>query len=118
MALKSELMALGMPAALAHRLGFDPASTATAAGTTQGTATALAANNVSVTVGADNAGVILPDTEQRYLLYADGHTLKVYPPSGANFIGIAQNTAISVPTTKTVLIEGAGTAGIAWVVSA
>lgn len=119
MALKSELMACGMHASLAKRLGFDPPAAFTAAGNSQGTATLLTSNHANVTTTGGSQGVILNDAEQQYFITTTGgNTLSVYPPSGANFSSLSANTAISLPNGKSLFIEPGGTSGITWSVSA
>jgi hypothetical protein len=112
-------MAMGMPAAQARVLGFDPPTTFNAAGTVQGTATLLTANHAVITTASSNTGVILADAQQMYYIQTTGgQTAKVYPPSGASFSGQTANTAISVPDGKALFIEPGGTTGITWSVSA
>lgn len=117
MALKSELMAAGMPASLAKRIGFDPAANFAAAGSSQTTATTLTANHAIVNSGS--GGVIMGDVEQMfYIQNGLGGNLTVYPPVGCTFTGQNQNAGLTVPTTKSLWIEPAGAGSITWSVSA
>lgn len=117
MALKSELMAMGMPASLAKRIGFDAAVNFAAAGSGQTTATVLTSNHAIVNSGS--GGVIMGDAEQMfYVQNALGGNLTVYPPVGGTFTGQSQNAGLTVPTTKSLWIEPAGIGSITWSVSA
>lgn len=117
MALKSDLMATGMPAAQAKRLGFDPAATFAAAGSGQSSATTLTSNHAIVSSGS--GGVIMADAEQMYFVQNGlGGNLTVYPPVGGTFTGESQNAGLTVPTGKSVWIDPAGIGSITWSVSA
>lgn len=119
MALKSELMALGMNAGLAKRIGFDPPTAFTANLTVQATATTLTANHANVTTSGGNTAVVMADAEQMYFITTTGgQTMLVFPPSGGTFSGKTLNASISVPDGKSVWIEPAGPSGITWAVSA
>jgi hypothetical protein len=97
MALKSDLMAAGLPAGIANKLGLDPLTTVTAAGTTQGTATALASNNVNVTTSSIGAGIRLQATEgSTYVNNLGPNTLTVYPPVSSTIVGLAQNAGLTL----------------------
>lgn len=109
MALKSELMATGMPAAQAREIGFDPVTTYSAAGTTQATATSLSANFANVTTVAANSGVIITGRGMQFILNSGANVLTVYPPVGAKFNAGATNAGVQVAPGKNVLIIGAGT---------
>lgn len=121
MALKSELMASGLSAALAQRLGFDPPANFTAAGSSQTTATLLTANHAIVTPTGASQGVIIGDAFQMWFIQnqsSGAQTISVYPPVGDTFSGLSLNAAISVPTGKAAFIEPGGPSGITWSVSA
>jgi hypothetical protein len=116
-ALKSELMASGMSAALAQKLGWDPPTNFSAAGSSQTTATLLTANHAVINGGS--GGVIIGDAVQMWFVQNGlGGNLVVYPPVGDNFSGLSVNTGITVPTTKALSIEPGGPTGITWGVSA
>jgi hypothetical protein len=118
-ALKSELMALGMQASLAKRLGFDPPANFTAAGTAQIGATVLTSNHAIVATSGGATAVVMADVEQMYFITLTTSTSAlVFPPSGANFTGLSANASITVPQNKSLFIEPAGSSGIAWSVSA
>lgn len=119
MALKSELMAVGNQASTANRLGYDAVTAFTAAGTTQGAATTLTANNAKVTTASDAAaGVILSSNEQKFMVFNIGpSTLTIYPAVGALFSGLAANAGIQVAANGTAMIECNGIGGHAWCAS-
>ena len=70
-----------------------------AAGTTQGTATAISADVVNVSTVASGAGVILPLVPGgSMLVYNSGaNPLKVYPPLAGAINQIATNGAMTLP---------------------
>lgn len=106
---RAELMATGMPATQAAKLGVDAASTATAAGTTQGTATALTTNFTNVTTSLVGAGVIIAYPFDRNFVWNTGpNTLTVYPPVGGTIMGLALNAGVTVATASGVSMEGDG----------
>jgi hypothetical protein len=114
MALKSELMASGMPAAQARLIGFDPIAAFVSAGTTQLNATLLTANAAIVTATTSGQGVILADAQQIYYIFNNDATnaINVYPPVGANFVSKTVNTPISLPLGKSLDVYPAGSNGI------
>jgi hypothetical protein len=80
-------------------ISFDCA-TIVAAGSTQGTATAIASDSVKVTTTGIGQGVLLPAGCYRVAVWnADsigGHPVNVYPPSGAQINGHAVNNPASL----------------------
>lgn len=121
MALKSELMASGMSAALAQRLGFDPPTNFTSAGSSISNATILTANHAVVTNTGNNQGVQIGDAFQMWFIQNvvnSSNVLIAYPPTGDNFSGLSQNTGINIPAGKALFIEPGGPTGITWSVSA
>lgn len=81
-----------------------------AAGTTQGTATALQKhmNVVTTATGGSADGVITPTLnpgEEMWVVNASAATVKVYPVSGAAFNALAANTSISLTTGQRMLIK-------------
>lgn len=110
MASKAELMAAGLPGAVATKLGVDGGvNTATAAGTTQGTATTLTSNFVNVTTSTIGGGVIIGLPFERNFVWNSGpNTLTVYPPVGGTVIGLAQNVGVTVAANSGVFMEGDG----------
>ena len=105
MALKSDLMAAGLPAAIANKLGLDPVASVTAAGTTQTTATALAGNNANVSTPTIGGGVKLQATEGTTTIYNSGpNTLTIYPPVGSTIVGLAANAGLTLCAGSSVLM--------------
>ena len=98
------------------------ATSVTAAGTTQGTATELPAADSEVTTVAANSGVILnrliAPGEQQSIFNAGANSLKVYPPSGMQFNALPTNSAISLSTNTGVLFRCVSTTRIFGVLSA
>lgn len=111
MALAEDLVGLGMPNDLATVLGQSTLTAVTAAGTTQGTATALSASNSIITAAASQTGVKLPSTASRTRLFfiqnspASTASAVVYPPTGIQFSGLAANIGITVPAGGFVLVD-------------
>jgi hypothetical protein len=106
---KAELMATGLPAATAAKLGLDTLTAFTAAGTTQGTATLLTANFANVTNNTINGGVILGAPFETTMIYNSGpNTLLIYPPVGGTFVGLSQNAGFTLATANSVIINGDG----------
>ena len=78
------------------------ASGIAAAGTTQGTATALTKENSVITTGTQLQGAVLPTTAggENYTVenrIAGKITIYLYPASGDNFEGLAANVPVAVP---------------------
>jgi hypothetical protein len=114
MALKSDLMAMGMAGGLANRLGQDPVQTVAGAGTTQATATALVGNFTIVSTAPANSGVVVRPAGSQQVIYNGGaNTLKVYGNGSDTINGIAGSTGISVPTLKSAVLIGGGSGSIA-----
>ena len=106
---KSGLMFGSLPALAANELGSDALGTATAAGTTQLTATQLVGNFTNVTTNAINAGVIVNSMNGRNMIYNTGpNTLTVYPAVGGTIVGLAVNQGFTLATGSSVLLEGDG----------
>lgn len=111
MALKSELMAAGMPAAMASKVGFDvAASTIAAAGSTQITATPLV-SNFSIVASGGAGGVIITEKHAPTAVAVTagaGGSITVYPPVGGTINGAAINTGLVVAVSKQCLFIPAG----------
>lgn len=108
MSTDADLMGLGMPAALASRLG-NSVVTVAATGTTSGTAAALSGGHTFVISAADSShtGVILPAGgsigEAVTLTVTSTQGVTVYPPTGATF-NTSASTTLSLAQFKTALI--------------
>lgn len=110
MALKSDLMASSLPYEAAGKIGQDPVTAITAAGTTQTGATSLNCNCANVTTSTIGGGVLITEPIGRNFVYNAGpNTLTVYPPVGQNFVGLANNVGIQVASASSVMAEGNGT---------
>jgi|SRR5579859_1151456 len=121
MALKSELMALGLPAKLAERLGFDASQTVAAAGTNQATATVLVGNFTIISTAPASTGVLLQSVGSggiQAIYNAGANTVKVYGNGTDTINGIAGSTGISVPTAKSATFFACGAGGFIGNVSA
>jgi hypothetical protein len=65
----------------------------TAAGTTQGTATALTATINIVTTVSSGTGVILPSGIRTVIMHRGANPLLIYPPSGGQLEALGTNVA-------------------------
>lgn len=119
MASKAVLMASGMPAMQASKLGYDAASSAlTATGSTQVTALVLTGNYAVFGTVASSTGAILPAGNEPFIVINGGvNALSMYPPVGGAINGGTANAAFSVTAGKTALFINSGTA-IAAILSA
>lgn len=111
MAQKGDLMAGGMNAPLAGRLGFDASTAAlTATGTTVADALATASNYLLVGTAAANTGVLLMGGHGFWFVVNNGASpVKVYPPTGTAFNGGSANAAFSVTNGKAAFFIANGT---------
>ena len=83
-----------------YGIGEQFQTTISAAGTTQATATLLSAPINEITTAAAGSGVVLSPVAFGYTvgIYNSGaNPVKVYPPTGQQFNGLAANTGISLP---------------------
>lgn len=109
MASIQELMGVGVPAAVAAKLGSDPVTTFSAAGTTQATATLLTANFANVTTVGASSGVRLRSAHGAGLtviLNNGANVLSIYPATGEKINGLAANVAITSAPGKCVMLFG------------
>jgi hypothetical protein len=108
MALKQELMASGLSAAAASKIGYDtPATNVAAAGTTQSTATPLISNFSIVASGA--GGVLLTELRAPTIVVNNsGAAVNVFPPVGCSINALAVNTAFSLTNGKQAQFTPAG----------
>lgn len=104
--LNTNLMGLGVGAALANGLGVDIALAKTATGSAQSDAYALTTALTQFTTTAASTGAKLPDaTPGQVCIVANngGQTLSVYPYSGDKINNGSTDAAFSVATGKTAL---------------
>lgn len=106
MAFAREIMQGGFSAGGADAIQGGVNLTLSAAGTTQGTATAINTSNVLVSTVASGAGVIIPALQQGDwgIIYNGGaNPLLVYPPTGAKINQAATNAGITLATNTNLL---------------
>ena len=112
----------GMPIGLALAVCKDTATTLSAAGTTQGTATELTAADNEVTSVATNAGVVLSSKlapgDAQTVFNAGANALKVYPPSGFKINSLGTNAAMLLATNTGCLFKCISTTRVFGVLSA
>lgn len=101
MAMTKEMMGGGLSSGAARAIQGQVASSVSAAGSTQGTATAIGAGNNVITTCAAGAGVILPSCEigdEIFIWNGTGtNTLSVYPDSGSTINQLAANVPGNIP---------------------
>lgn len=89
------------PSITTPAITFSSSTAVSAAGTTQGTATALTSDYNNVTVVGVSSGVALPTATAAgrivYVKNSATNNLSVYPPSGGAIDGFAANASIIVP---------------------
>lgn len=92
-------------------LGTTVAATASAAGTNQGTATAIAAQVTVFTTVAPGAGAVLNNTvgAAQVIFNRGGNPLTIYPFSGAQIEGYGVNNPVAVAVGGAVVIRCAST---------
>lgn len=121
MSTTQDLMGLGMPAALASRLGNNPASIA-GVGTVQTGAANIAAPVALITPASGNTAFILTSsfsTGRPVWVWNQSTTLTalIYPPSGGSINGAATNAAVELPPLSSAvfqLLNGSGVAAENW----
>ena len=112
MALKGDLMAASLPPSAASKLGFDPLTTVAAAGSSQASATVLAANCTNITSGTGGVIIGLPE-EIQLIMNNSGSSISLYPPVGGTINGGTVNAAYSLTNGKATTVFPAGTNFIA-----
>ena len=122
MALGWKVFAAGLPQPTAAALLQDVATSISAAGTSQGTATELTAADNEVTTVSAGAGVVLssklaPGDEQS-VFNAGANPLKVYPPSGMKINSLAANASMNLAVNTGVLFKCVSTTRVFGVLSA
>lgn len=101
MALARNIMGGGFSAGQAVAINGNIASAVSAAGTTQGTATALRADVNFLTTVAASSGAILASCQpgdSQIVYNAGANTLTVYPDSGSRINGGSTNVGVSLAT--------------------
>lgn len=100
MSLAREIMGGGMPYGQAIAISGGVKTAISAAGTTQGTATALTTSSNLVATATANQGVILPSCQigDSVMVFNDntGTTILVYPDVGAKLNNLSTNAGASL----------------------
>lgn len=103
--LGSDMMGLGLPAALALLIGESIPASVAGAGTAQATATPLTGTINQVTTAAGQTAVVLPSTQPlgtAVNVYVSTATAGlVFPPVGCNINELAANASFSVAQGRT-----------------
>ena len=108
MALAARMMGGGISAAQALAINGDLNTSVSAAGTTQGTATAINAGIVIVTTAAASSGVILPACmpgDEMDILNLGSNAVTIYPDSSSQINAIAVNTGILLATNTAIKLR-------------
>lgn len=121
MSTTADLMGLGMPPALADRLGNNP-STVAGVGTTQTGAAAIKRGVVLATVTSTNNSFVLSSgTSTGAVLWfyntSASQTAYVFPPSGGTINGGAANAGVAIPPLSGATFQlqnGSGVAAETW----
>lgn len=117
-----KVMGAGIPGLAVQALCMDAATGISAAGTTQGTATALASAVNFVSTVAAGAGVVLPSAATAgdgIIIFNGGASaLKIYPDSGATINALALNAAMTLATNTAVELWRGSTTQWAGILSA
>ena len=114
--------AAGLPIPLAEAICKDVATSVSAAGTTQGTATELTAADNELTTVAAGAGVALASAlaagDSQTVFNAGANAVKVYPPVGMRINALATNAAMTLATNTGCLFKCISTTRVFGVLSA
>ena len=117
-----KIFGAGVPSTLSVPLCQDTATSISAAGTTQGTATELTATDNEVTTVAAGAGVVLssklaPGDEQT-VFNAGANAVKIYPTSGMKINSLTANAPMMLGTNTAVIFKCISTTRVYGVLSA
>ena len=114
--------AAGLPLPLQLAICKDTATSVSAAGTTQGTATELTAACSEVTTVASGAGVALSSKlaagDEQSVFNAGANALRIYPPSGMKINALASNAAMLLATNTGCLFKCVSSTRVFGVLSA
>ena len=112
----------GLSLPLAAAICQDTATSVSAAGTTQGTATELTAADSEVSTVASGAGVVLASKlaagDQQTVFNAGANSLKIYPPSGFKINALASNAPMTLATNTGCFFKCVSTTRVFGVLSA
>lgn len=117
-----KVFAAGLPQPLAACVCKDVATSISAAGTTQGTATELTAADNELTTVAAGAGVALASAlaagDSQTVFNAGANAVKVYPPSGMKINSLAANAPMTLATNTGCIFKCVSTTRVFGVLSA
>ncbi len=108
MATARDLMKGGMSAGTAKAMGGQTNMTVSAAGSTQGTATALTATNNFISTAAASSGVLLATEElgsDVWIYNGGANTLTVYPHTGGKINVASTNAGVSLGTNTLMILK-------------
>jgi hypothetical protein len=112
----------GLPGLSVQAIGQDTNAAVSAAGTTQGTATELAAADNDVTTVAANSGVVLSSKfspgDVQWVLNSGANPLNVYPPSGMKINQLAANGPVIIQINTAAMFKCISTSKVVGVLSA
>lgn len=118
----AKVFSAGLPIPLMECMCKDAATSVSAAGTTQGTATELTAADSEVTTVAANAGVILNSTlaagDSQTVFNAGANAMKVYPPTGMKINALSANAPMLLATNTGCLFKCVSSTRVFGVLSA
>lgn len=122
MALGWKVFGQGMPGPTALALLQDTATSVSAAGTNQATATELTAADSEVTTVASGAGVILSSKlaagDSQTVFNAGANALRIYPPTGMKINALAANASMTLATNTGVFFKCVSSTRVFGVLSA
>ena len=114
--------AAGLPIPLAEVLCKDTATSISAAGTTQGTATELTAADNEITTAAAGSGCVLSSElaagDEQSVFNAGANAVKIYPPSGMKINALAANAAMLLAVNTGCIFKCVSTTRVFGVLSA
>ena len=112
----------GLSVPLAAAMCKDVATSISAAGTTQGTATELTAADSELTTVASGSGVVLSSQlasgDSQTVFNAGANAVKVYPPSGMKINALAANAPMLLATNTGCFFKCVSTTRVFGVLSA
>ena len=118
----AKVFSAGLPVPLMEAMCKDIATSVSAAGTTQGTATELTASDSEITTVAAGSGVILSSTlsagDGQSVFNAGANAVKVYPPTGMQINALSTNAPMLLATNTGCLFKCVSSTRIFGVLSA
>ena len=118
----AKVFSAGLSISLMECMCKDTATSISAAGTTQGTATELTAADNEITTVASGAGVVLSSSlssgDQQTVFNAGANAVKVYPPSGFKINALSVNAPMLLSVNTGCMFKCISTARVFGVLSA